>query len=57
MISSIRNPWIRRPLVVLASVIFIPALLLASIIGALWETAFDICDCVAAAWRGSTRGR
>lgn len=51
MIADIRNPWLRRPLCVIAAAIYLPLEAGAGAAGALGRAWID----VRVAWRGPTR--
>ena len=57
MIQSIRNPWLRRSVLITALVFYVPFLLAWALLGTLWSCGCELWQDVPAAWRGPACGR
>lgn len=52
MIGRIKNPWLRRSVLVLTLPVLLPATLVFLMVEAVWTHWGGVCCAVASAWRG-----
>jgi hypothetical protein len=52
MISHIRNPWIRRPLLVVAVFVYVPMIMSVRLVDAAICCFWDVVEDVSDAWHG-----